>query len=40
MVATPWGVALAHSLKPRTLRLAFGTFLCLTAARMAWAYFG
>jgi uncharacterized membrane protein YfcA len=40
MLATPWGVALAHSLKPRTLRLAFGTFLCLTAARMAWAYLG
>ncbi len=40
MVATPWGVALAHSLKPRALRLAFGTFLCLTAARMGWAYLG
>lgn len=40
IVATPWGVALAHSLKPRALRLAFGMFLCLTAARMAWAYLG
>jgi uncharacterized membrane protein YfcA len=40
IVAAPWGVALAHSLSRRALRLAFGTFLCLTALRMAWAYFG
>lgn len=40
IVSAPWGVALAHSLSKRALRLAFGTFLCLTAARMGWAYFG
>ena len=40
IVAAPWGVALAHSLSRRALRLAFGTFLCLTAARMALAYWG
>jgi uncharacterized membrane protein YfcA len=40
IVAAPWGVALAHSLSRRALRLAFGAFLCLTAARMAWAYLG
>jgi uncharacterized membrane protein YfcA len=40
IISAPWGVALAHSLSRRALRLAFGTFLCLTAARMAWAYFG
>jgi uncharacterized membrane protein YfcA len=40
ILAAPWGVALAHRLSRRTLRLAFGVFLCLTAARMGWAYFG
>ncbi len=40
IVAAPWGVALAHSLSRRALRLAFGTFLCLTALRMGWAYLG
>jgi len=40
IVAAPWGVALAHRLSRTTLRLAFGFFLCATAARMAWAYFG
>ena len=40
ILAAPWGVALAHSLSRRTLRIAFGAFLCLTAARMGWAYFG
>ena len=38
--AAPWGVALAHRLSRRTLRLAFGTFLCLTALRMTWALLG
>jgi uncharacterized membrane protein YfcA len=38
IVAAPWGVALAHRLSRRTLRLAFGGFLCLTALRMGWAY--
>lgn len=40
IVAAPWGVALAHRLSRRTLRLAFGTFLCITALRMGWAFFG
>jgi len=40
IVAAPWGVRLAHRLSRSALRLAFGTFLCLTAARMAWAFFG
>lgn len=40
IISAPWGVALAHSLSRKALRLAFGTFLCMTAARMAWAYFG
>ena len=40
ILAAPWGVALAHRLSRRTLRFAFGLFLCATAARMAWAYWG
>ena len=40
IVSAPWGVALAHRLSRRALRLAFGTFLCLTAARMALALWG
>jgi uncharacterized membrane protein YfcA len=40
IVAAPWGVAIAHRLSRRALRLAFGAFLCATAARMAWAYLG
>jgi uncharacterized membrane protein YfcA len=40
IVAAPWGVALAHRLSRRTLRLAFGIFLCLTAMRMGWALVG
>jgi uncharacterized membrane protein YfcA len=39
IIAAPWGVAIAHSLSRRTLRLAFGLFLCATALRMAFAYF-
>ena len=40
IVAAPWGVAIAHSMSRTTLRLAFGTFLCLTALRMGWALIG
>lgn len=40
IVAAPWGVALAHRLSRRTLRVAFGVFLCLMAIRMAWALVG
>ena len=39
IIAAPWGVTIAHSLSRRTLRLAFGLFLCATALRMAFAYF-
>ena len=39
IVAAPWGVAIAHSLSRRTLRLAFGLFLCATALRMGFAFF-
>jgi len=37
LLTTPMGVALAHRIDKATLRRAFGLFLCLTAARMAWA---
>lgn len=40
MVSTPWGVAMAHNMSRKRLRLAFGIFLGLTAARMAYAYWG
>lgn len=40
IVSAPWGVALAHRLSRRALRLAFGGFLCLTAARMTLALLG
>jgi uncharacterized membrane protein YfcA len=40
ILAAPWGVAIAHRLSRRTLRLAFGFFLCLTAVRMGFAYWG
>jgi uncharacterized protein len=40
ILSAPWGVAIAHRLSRRTLRLAFGFFLCATAIRMAWAFWG
>jgi uncharacterized membrane protein YfcA len=40
IVAAPWGVAIAHRLTRTQLRLAFGTFLCLTALRVGFAYWG
>lgn len=40
ILAAPWGVAIAHRLSRRMLRLAFGFFLCATAIRMAFAYWG
>lgn len=40
IVAAPLGVAIAHRLSRRALRLAFGLFLCATALRMAAAYLG
>ena len=38
LLSTPWGVAISHRLSRRTLRSAFGLFLCLTALRMGWVY--
>jgi uncharacterized membrane protein YfcA len=35
MIATPWGVALAHRIDPSWLRKAFALFLALTGFRMA-----
>jgi len=35
--ATPWGVALAHSLSPLLLRRAFAPFRALTSLRMGWS---
>lgn len=40
ILAAPFGVSLAHRMSRETLRRVFGIFLCLTAARMAWAYWG
>lgn len=40
IIAAPWGVALAHRLSRGTLRMAFGTFLCVTALRMGYALLG
>ena len=40
LISVPWGVALAHWLKPRPLRWAFAVFLALTSARMYWDLFG
>lgn len=39
LISVPWGVALAHWLKPRPLRWAFAGFLALTSARMYWDLF-
>ncbi|MGE0667910.1 MAG: sulfite exporter TauE/SafE family protein [Sphingomonadales bacterium] len=40
LISVPWGVALAHWLKPQPLRWAFAFFLALTSARMFWDLFG
>ena len=40
LLSVPWGVALAHWLKPQPLRWAFAGFLALTSARMYWDLFG
>ncbi|MBI1181921.1 MAG: TSUP family transporter [Alphaproteobacteria bacterium] len=40
LLAVPWGVALAHRLKPQPLRWAFALFLALTSLRMYWDLFG
>jgi uncharacterized membrane protein YfcA len=37
IIATPWGVALAHSISPLLLKRVFAVFLALTSARMAYS---
>ena len=37
IIATPWGVALAHSISPLLLKRIFAAFLALTSARMAYS---
>lgn len=37
IIATPWGVALAHSIPPLLLKRLFAVFLAVTSARMAWS---
>lgn len=37
MLATPWGVHLAHTISPLLLKRAFALFLGITAARMIWS---
>ncbi len=40
MLATPWGVTLAHAIPPLLLKRAFALFLGITAARMIWSLVG
>ena len=40
IVATPWGVRLAHTIPPLLLKRVFALFLALTSARMAWGLWG
>jgi uncharacterized membrane protein YfcA len=37
ILATPWGVNLAHSIRPLLLKRAFAVFLAITSARMFWS---
>jgi len=37
MLATPWGVHLAHTIPPLVLKRAFAVFLAITAARMIYS---
>lgn len=37
LIATPWGVHLAHSIPPLLLKRAFAVFLGITSARMVWS---
>jgi len=39
IIATPWGVKLAHSIPPLLLKRAFAVFLAITSARMFWTIF-
>jgi uncharacterized membrane protein YfcA len=40
IIATPWGVKLAHSIPPLLLKRAFAVFLGITSLRMFWGLFG
>ncbi|WP_376093325.1 sulfite exporter TauE/SafE family protein [Roseomonas sp. CCTCC AB2023176] len=40
MLATPWGVTLAHTIPPLLLKRAFAVFLGITAVRMVWSLIG
>jgi len=40
IIATPWGVKLAHSIPPLLLKRAFAVFLVVTSVRMFWSLFG
>jgi uncharacterized protein len=37
ILATPWGVQLAHSIPPLLLKRAFAIFLFATSIRMFWS---
>jgi uncharacterized membrane protein YfcA len=39
IIATPWGVKLAHTIPPLLLKRAFAVFLAITSARMFWSIF-
>lgn len=39
ILATPWGVKLAHSIPPLWLKRAFAVFLAVTSLRMFWSLF-
>jgi uncharacterized membrane protein YfcA len=39
IIATPWGVSLAHSLRPELLKKAFAIFLAITSVRMFYSLF-
>ncbi|WP_431284238.1 sulfite exporter TauE/SafE family protein [Humitalea sp. 24SJ18S-53] len=40
LIATPWGVHLAHSIPPLLLKRAFAVFLGITSVRMIWSVIG
>ena len=39
ILATPWGVKLAHTIPPLWLKRAFAVFLAATSLRMFWSLF-
>jgi uncharacterized membrane protein YfcA len=40
IIATPWGVGLAHSIPPLLLKRVFALFLALTSLKMGWSLIG